>query len=198
MIVSRETTARLEIFAAVLTKWNPAINLVAKSTIPDLWNRHILDSAQVFDLCPPQADRWVDLGTGGGFPGMVVAIIAAELRPALRVVLVESDQRKAAFLRAVMAETKIPVDIQAVRAESLAAQAADVVSARALAPVSLLLSYAARHLKPGGSAILLKGANADAEIAEALASWRFTVQKTPSKTDPQAVVLTIGELTRAS
>ena len=197
MNVSRETMVRLETYAALLKKWNPAINLVAKSTIADLWGRHILDSAQVFDLCPDKTAYWVDFGSGGGFPGLVVAIMAAELRPEIRFTLVESDQRKATFLRTVVRDVGITVDIQGVRAEQMDPLGADVMSARALAPLSQLLTLAERHLKPAGSAILLKGAQADAEIEEALASWRFTVQKTKSKTEPQAVVLTIGDIVRA-
>ena len=197
MNVSRETMARLETYAALLKKWNPAINLVAKSTLDDLWERHFEASAQVFDLCPDGASVWVDLGSGGGFPGMVVAILAAEARPALKVTLVESDQRKATFLRTVARDCGVMVNVQAVRAETLAQQGADVVSARALAPLADLLAHADRHLRPGGSALLQKGAQAEAEIAEALASWRFTVQRTPSKTDPRAVILMIGELARA-
>jgi len=198
MIVSRETTARLEHYVALLTKWNPAINLVAKSTLPDVWSRHILDSAQLFDLCPLQARTWVDLGSGGGFPGLVVAILASEARPDLQVTLVESDQRKATFLRTVARETGVVAAILGQRSEELAPQSADVLSARAFAPLPLLLSQAFRHLKPGGVAFLPKGAQADSEIAEALATWAFRVQKTPSKTDLRAVILTIGELTRVA
>ncbi len=197
MIVSRETMARLEIYAALLRKWNPAINLVAKSTLSDLWQRHFEDSAQMLDLCPPGTESWCDLGSGGGFPGLVVAIIARETHPELRVTLVESDQRKATFLRTVARETGVAVTVCTERAETLAPQGADVISARALAPLPLLLGYIFRHQKPGGAAFLPKGANADAELEEALATWRFKVQKTRSKTDPQAVILTIGDLTRA-
>ena len=197
MNVSRETMARLETYAALLRKWNPAINLVAKSTLPDLWQRHFEDSAQLLGLCPQGATTWCDLGSGGGFPGMVVAIMAREARPDLRVSLVESDQRKATFLRAVARDTGTEVVVHAVRTETLTPQGADIVSARALAPLPLLLPYIDRHLRRGGVAFLPKGANADAELAEALATWRFEVQKTPSKTDPQAVILHIEGLTRA-
>ena len=197
MNVSRETLARLQVYTALLQKWNPAINLVAKLTLPDLWQRHFEDSAQLMDLCPKSATTWCDLGSGGGFPGLVVAIMARDTHPQLRVTLVESDQRKATFLRTVAREAGTEVAIRAERAETLAPQNADVVSARALAPLPLLLGHVHRHLKPGGAAILPKGANADKELEEALATWRFKVQKTPSKTDPQAVILTIGELTRA-
>ncbi len=197
MNVSRETMVKLQRYEALLRKWNPAINLVAKSTLEDAWARHFEDSAQVYELCPEGSAHWVDLGSGGGFPGMVVVIMATEQRPQLKVTLVESDQRKATFLRTVARECAVDVAVQAVRSEDLPPQSADVVSARAFAPLHELLGHAARHLRPGGSAILLKGAQAEAEIAEALASWRFTLQKTPSKTDPRAVILTIGELRRA-
>jgi len=194
--VSRETLARLETYAGLLEKWNPAINLVAKSTLPDLWSRHFLDSAQLFDLRPEGARRWADLGSGGGFPGLVVAILAAEEAPQMRVALVESDHRKAAFLRTVVRETGISADIHAERIETLAPLAADVLSARALAPLSQLLGFAERHLSPSGRALFPKGATYQAELTEALAQWRFDVQKTPSKTDPGSVILSIGGIAR--
>ena len=189
--VSRETSARLERYVALLRKWNPAINLVSRATLEDAWNRHIVDSAQVFDLLPGGAAHRADLGSGGGFPGMVVAILAAEKAPDLRVTLVESDARKAAFLAAVARETGVAARIEAARIESLQPLAADVLSARALAPLPQLLGFAARHLAPGGTAIFPKGAAHEAEIAEALASWRFDLHKHPSKTDPNAVLLEI-------
>tara|TARA_Y100000815_G_scaffold145213_1_gene131482 strand:+ start:2108 stop:2725 length:618 start_codon:yes stop_codon:yes gene_type:complete len=192
--VSRETLDRLTAYVALLKKWNPAINLVAKSTLENAWSRHIADSAQIFDLAPQGARHWVDLGSGGGFPGAVAAILAAERAPEMRITLVESDQRKATFLRTVARELDVPMTILARRIEDVPPLAADVVSARALASLSVLLGYAARHLAPGGVAIFLKGANHTAEIQEALASWRFDVQKTASRTAPDAVILTIGEL----
>ncbi|WP_102223927.1 16S rRNA (guanine(527)-N(7))-methyltransferase RsmG [Acidimangrovimonas sediminis] len=192
--VSRETLGRLTTYAALLEKWNPAINLVARSTLGDLWSRHFLDSTQVFDLRPAETGRWVDLGSGGGFPGLVLAILAADEAPDLRVILVESDQRKATFLRTAARETGVTVEVHASRIEDLAPLDADVVSARALAPLSPLLGLATPHLKAGGRGLFPKGATHDREIAEALASWSFEVQKYPSRTDPDSVILSIGDL----
>ena len=196
-IVSRETMARLEIYDKLLAKWNPAINLVAKSTLADVWSRHFLDSAQIFALAPKNALRWVDLGSGGGFPGLVVAILALEQRPELRVTLVESDQRKATFLRTVAREVGATVIVESVRVEQLTPQNADILSARALAPLAQLCGFAERHLAQTGTGVFLKGANAQQEIDEALALWRFEVQKTISKTDPSAVILTVQGIARA-
>jgi 16S rRNA (guanine527-N7)-methyltransferase len=195
--VSRETTARLDAYATLLTKWNPAINLVARSTLPDLWKRHILDSAQLLDLAPKGARHLVDLGSGGGFPGLVIAILAAEKRPDLRVTLVEADLRKAAFLNAVVRETGLSARVCAARSESLPPLEAEVLSARALAPLTNLIAHAERHLAECGRAIFPKGAAHEAEIAEALERWRFSVQKHPSRTDPEAVLLCIGDIARA-
>jgi len=188
---------RLEVYAALLGKWTPAINLVAKSTLPEIWHRHFLDSAQAFDLCPVGARNWVDLGSGGGFPGLVVAILAIEQRTELRVTLVESDARKATFLRTALREIGVDAKVETQRAETLPQQHADVVSARALAPLTRLLELAHLHLRPGGTGIFLKGANAAQEIAEALEVWRFEVQKTPSKTDSQAVLLSVKGIAHA-
>lgn len=194
--VSRETLERLEIYEALLRKWNPAINLVARGTMADAWARHFLDSAQIFVLAPPSAHRWLDIGSGGGFPGMVVAIIAAELRPGLSVTLMDSDLRKAAFLNEVARQTGVKATISAGRVEDLPPIGADVISARAFAPLSTLLSLTERHLSPGGTGLFLKGARHEEEIAQALESFRFDLQKVPSQTDPQAVILSVGGITR--
>ena len=195
--VSRETEARLDGFAALVAKWNPAINLVSRKSLPEIWARHILDSAQVFDLAPEGARHWADLGAGGGFPGIVVAILAAERAPGLRVTLVESDQRKAAFLREAIRATGVNASVCAERIETLNPLMADVLSARALAPLGRLLDFAERHLAPGGVAIFPKGATHGAELAESLERWRFSVQKHPSRTGTDAVLLCIGDIARA-
>lgn len=195
--VSRETRVRLDSFARTLHDWAPRINLVARSTLDALEERHIADSAQLFALRPVDARHWADLGTGGGFPGLVIAILAAEQAPDLRVTLVESDRRKAAFLAAAARAADVRPTILAERAESLPPLAADVLSARALAPLGRLLAHAERHLAPGGTALFPKGAAHAQEIAEALAAWRFTVQKIPSRTDPSGVVLAIQGVARA-
>ncbi|WP_372605169.1 16S rRNA (guanine(527)-N(7))-methyltransferase RsmG [Actibacterium sp.] len=191
--VSRETLQHLKTYEALLNKWNPAINLVAKSTLADAWTRHFIDSAQIFQLAP-NAAHWVDLGSGGGFPGMVVAILALEFAPQMQITLVESDQRKATFLRTVARETGANATVIAARIEDVPPLNADVLSARALAALDLLLEFANRHLSPDGVALFLKGANHDKEIAEAVANWRFTVQKLPSTTDSNAIILAIREL----
>ncbi|GGH55362.1 16S rRNA (guanine(527)-N(7))-methyltransferase RsmG [Frigidibacter albus] len=194
--VSRETSERLATYAELLVKWNPAINLVSKSSLADLQTRHFADSAQLLALCPPDARRWADLGSGGGFPGLVIAILAAESMPDLAVTLVESDGRKAAFLSAVVRETGLRTSVVADRIESLPPLAADVLSARALAPLSQLLAFAEQHLAPNGRALFPKGATHRSEVAESLADWRFDLREHPSKTDPQAVILEIEGVSR--
>lgn len=194
--VSRETLARLEIYAELLRKWNPAINLVSRATIDELWTRHILDSVQLFDVVPEGAKSWADLGTGGGFPGVVIAIMAAE-QPDLSVTCIESDTRKATFLRTVLRETGVRGTILASRIEAVDPLGGDVVSARALAPLSKLLGYATHHLKPGGVALFAKGAEHEKEIEEALESWSFRVDKIASRTNPESVILRVREIERA-
>ncbi|GAA0297244.1 16S rRNA (guanine(527)-N(7))-methyltransferase RsmG [Rhodovulum strictum] len=195
--VSRETSERLAGFAALLRKWNPVINLVARSTLDALEERHLVDSAQLFQHLPPSARRWADLGSGGGFPGLVIAILAAEQAPDLTVELIESDQRKATFLRTAARELGLGnVTVLAERIESLPPRHADVISARALAPLTELLDHAERHLAEDGIALFPKGARHGEELDAALASWRFDVQKIPSTTDPQAVILKIGGIAR--
>ncbi len=155
--VSRETMARLDAYAGLLEKWTPAINLVSKASLRDLWTRHFLDSAQILGLAKTRIGRWVDLGAGGGFPGMVCAIMAAECAPDLRFTFVESDSRKATFLRTVSRETSVPVEIIDERIENIAPLKADVLSARALAPLKVLLEHAERHLAANGQALFPKG-----------------------------------------
>jgi 16S rRNA (guanine527-N7)-methyltransferase len=195
--VSRETLVRLEEYAALLAKWNPVINLVSKSTLPDVWQRHMRDSAQLWPLCPKGARLWVDMGSGGGFPGIVIAILAAELAPEMRVILIESDQRKATFLRTVAQTLGLELRVESQRAEDVPPLGADVVSARALTALSGLLPLAQRHLAENGVAIFPKGQSAAQELTEALELWQFAVTKTPSETDHQAVVLQIRDIARA-
>ena len=192
--VSRETLERLDIYAELLLRWNVKINLVAKSTLDDLWSRHFLDSAQVFAL--GQGDDWVDIGSGGGFPGLVVAILAAQARPDLSMTLVEADQRKATFLRTVLRETGVSGTVICERVEHVPPLGAKTLTARALAPLETLLGYAERHLSQDGRGLFLKGKNAKAEVQEALAQWRFDCQTYPSQTDSEAVILSIGDLSR--
>ncbi|NBO20771.1 MAG: 16S rRNA (guanine(527)-N(7))-methyltransferase RsmG [Rhodobacteraceae bacterium] len=191
--VSRETTARLRLLGDMLAKWNPAINLVAKSTLADAWSRHILDSAQIYALAPV-GDIWADLGSGGGFPGLVVAALAAELHPGRQVILVESDQRKSTFLRQAAREMGVSAQVISDRIEQIAPLGADVLSARALAALPQLCEFAALHLKPGGVALFPKGASWQDEVAQAGQQWRYDLGVFPSETDPLAVILTLKAL----
>jgi 16S rRNA (guanine527-N7)-methyltransferase len=195
--VSRETLARFDRYAELLMKWNPAINLVAPSTLKELWTRHFLDSAAVYQAGKEKAGRWLDFGSGAGFPGMVAALLSNVDRARLEFTLVESDQRKATFLRTVSRETSTPVTVIASRIEALAPQSADVVSARAVAPLTRLLDLARPHLAPGGICLFPKGAGHLHEVEEALAHWRFQMDLLPSATDPESAILKIGEIERA-
>lgn len=192
--VSRETFARLGLFAALVQKWNPAINLVAKSTLPDLWRRHILDSAQILHHAPDTLVHWADLGSGGGFPGIIIATLLAQDSPQTRVTLVESDQRKAAFLAESSRQLGLNPVVLTARAESTPPLRADVISARALAPLPRLLPLISRHATPRAVALLPKGAGYQQELAEAAADWRFTSTAHPSITDPKAVILELRNL----
>ncbi len=194
--VSRETADRLDAYAALLAKWNPRINLVAPKTIAELWSRHVLDSGQLVDYAPENLSLWTDLGSGGGFPGAVAAILLRERQPTAHVTLIESDQRKAAFLRAVARETDTTFTVISERIEAITPQMADIVTARALAPLPKLLELVSRHLHPDGRALLQKGAGHQAEVANALERWRFDCKTHRSKTDEEAVILEIEGLER--
>jgi 16S rRNA (guanine527-N7)-methyltransferase len=188
--VSRETLARLETFADLLTRWTRRINLVSPGSLPELWHRHIADSAQLPGLAPPEAATWLDLGSGGGLPGLVVAA----LRPGTAVTLVESDRRKAAFLRNAAFEMGVSVTVLARRIEDLPAGTPDVLSARALAPLPRLLPLAARCAGPETVLLLPKGARAESELTAASADWHTAVEVIPSRTDRDGVILRIRNL----
>ena len=194
--VSRETLTRLETLADLLVKWNPRINLVSKSTIDDLWTRHILDSVQVLRCAPSKVDHWVDIGSGGGFPGLAIALSVGEPEAPKKVTLIESDQRKCAFLRTVLRETDVLATVITDRIEKAAFQDADVLSARALADLSLLFDFTERHLRTTGTAVFPKGARWEKELRSAQKSWSFDCEVVKSITDPEAVILKIGELKR--
>jgi 16S rRNA (guanine527-N7)-methyltransferase len=195
--VGPETAARLDALAAVLVRWQAAINLVAPSSLPGLWTRHIADSLQLWPLAPESAASWADLGAGAGFPGLVVAAMAAERRPSLTMSLVESDARKCVFLAEAARAMDLSVDIQRRRIETDPPRRHDVVSARALAPLERLCGFAATHLAEGGVSLFLKGAGVERELTAAARTWHYRVDRTASLTDPAGVVLTMTELRRA-
>ena len=187
---------RLRIFVALLTKWNPAINLVSPASLPQVWTRHVADSAQILAFTGAGPRKWLDLGAGAGFPGVVVSLITADCPDPVRMTLIESDQRKAAFLSTVSRETGVPMVIHAERIENVTPQRADIVSARALAPLGKLCELADRHLAPGGTALFLKGGHYDTEIAEARKAWAFELETHSSTTDPSGAILKLKDLRR--
>jgi len=201
--VSRETMARLQIHAALLGKWNRAINLVARDSLADLWRRHFLDSAQLWPHLPPPPEGrprvLVDLGSGAGFPGLVLAIMGAG-----EVHLIEADQRKAAFLREAARATGTAAAVHDCRIEDLPAIAADVVTARACAPLDRLLGLAAPFLRsaaPGGSGgvgLFLKGRSLHRELTDSAGKWTMRFDLFPSRTDPAAQILRLSCLTEGN
>jgi len=195
--VSRETMERFDIFESLLRKWNKSINLVAASTVDDIWSRHFHDSASVFEVATPAAGRWLDLGTGGGFPGVVAAILAAERALSTEITCVEADLRKATFLRTLSSAVEIPFAVLSRRIEDTPRQNAPILTARALAPLNRLLQHCERHLAEGGRAIFLKGERWEEEVKEALETFRFSVEKKPSATNPGSAILIVGDVTRA-
>ena len=195
--VSRETLERLEVYAALLKKWQRTINLVSPSTLPQIWGRHFLDSAQVFDVVPEAAVKWLDLGSGGGFPGLVCAALAHEKRPAIRVTLVEADLRKAAFLRETARQMGLTVNVASRRVEDMPVQQADIVTARALAGLPTLCRYAHQHMAKTGVAVFQKGARYADELESARRDWQMDVEVIPSITDADAVLLRIENLSHA-
>ncbi|MGP3696650.1 16S rRNA (guanine(527)-N(7))-methyltransferase RsmG [Rhodobacter sp. NSM] len=192
--VSRETSERLRGYANLVRKWNPAINLVSASTLPAIWSRHIMDSAQLWRYRPARFDLWLDLGSGSGFPGIVIAILAAASASESQFVLVESDKRKATFLRTACRELGLSATIQATRVEDLPPQEADVISARALAPLPDLCRLSDPHLARHGICLFPKGAGHAAEIAAARQSWNMDLEIHTSLTDPEAVILKLRAL----
>lgn len=195
--VSRETLERLETHRRLLTHWNPRINLVSRNSLDDAWTRHFADSAQLWALRPPQARRWLDLGSGAGFPGLVIAALAAEATPGLEVTLVEADQRKATFLATAAREMGLSVAILTERIEALPPQDADVISARALAALEKLMAFMEKHRLPNGIGLFPKGETVHKEVGDAARRWRFEHKIHASVTDPRAAIVEVGVIDRA-
>jgi 16S rRNA (guanine527-N7)-methyltransferase len=183
--------ARLRQFADLLLRWNATLNLIAARDADVVWERHIADSLQLVPLMPARIERAVDLGTGGGFPGLVLAIATG-----VRFDLIESDRRKASFLRTAILQTGAPATVHNCRIEDATVAPAPLVTARALAPLPRLLPLAARFLADGGVCLLLKGAKVEDELAAAEPDWTMTADRVPSRTSPDGVVLRVTGLRR--
>ncbi|MDC0737737.1 16S rRNA (guanine(527)-N(7))-methyltransferase RsmG [Cognatishimia sp. SS12] len=194
--VSRETIERLDTYAELLIKWNPTVNLVSKSTLKDVWMRHMLDSVEIFQYAAPEAGRWVDLGSGGGFPGLVVAILSQAEKPELSVSLVESDVRKCAFMRTILRETDTEAKIYTDRIEQLSPLQADFLSARALADLAKLFEFSERHMAKDGIALFPKGITWRSEVQDAKVAWSFECESRNSCTQEGSVILKIRDIER--
>jgi 16S rRNA (guanine527-N7)-methyltransferase len=186
---------RLDAFAELLLTWQARTNLIAPSTIPALWMRHIADSLQLLKLAP-QARTWIDLGSGGGFPGLA---IACALEPPASAHLVESNTKKAAFLREAARVTGAPAMVHAMRIEKFLHETQlmpDIVTARALAPLGQLLGYVAPFVEKGAKALLLKGQDVADELTEASKYWKLDAELAPSETDAAGRIVIIRGLQR--
>jgi 16S rRNA (guanine527-N7)-methyltransferase len=195
--VSRETSERLSRFVELLLDRQRTTNLIASSTIPTTWTRHVADSLQLLPLAP-EARRWVDLGSGGGFPGMVIACAMAET-PGAHVHMIESIGKKAAFLRDAVRETGVPATVHHGRIEDVTPRLAgetDIVTARAVAPLKDLLTMIAPLLERGAQGLLLKGQDVDAELTEAAKYWTIEHTAVPSQTSPSGRILIVRRLQR--
>lgn len=191
--VSRETLARLQTYVDLLRRWQKAINLVSRDSLNDVWRRHVWDSAQLMPHIPDSAAPVLDIGSGAGFPGLILAILGAE-----NVTLVESDARKGSFLREVARQTGAPATVLTGRVEAMADRIDPpaVITARAVASLPLLLDTIKLYIRPNTVCFFHKGRQADAEIEAARKDWRFTVTKIPSQTDASGVLLKLEDIAR--
>lgn len=190
--VSRETLDRLENYLALIIRWQNAINLVGPKTLADPWRRHFLDSAQLLDHIPDNADPVYDLGSGAGLPGLVLAILGKS-----GVHLVESDQRKARFLSEVARILELDATIHAQRIETLPPNSAAVITARALAPLPRLIELTFPLLRTNSLCLFLKGQSTSDELTEASKCWRMSIDLVPSRSDPSASILKLRDIVRA-
>jgi 16S rRNA (guanine527-N7)-methyltransferase len=195
--VSRETLTRLETFVDLLLQWQRTTNLISPATISNLWTRHVADSLQLLDLAPA-AKVWVDFGSGGGFPGIPVGCALAG-RPGAKVHLVESNGKKAAFLREAIRVTGIPAVVHARRIEDCGdsfGDKIDVVSARALAPLKILCDQAFPLIAKGAAGLFSKGQDVVAELTDAAKYWRIEANTVPSRTSPEGCIVVVSSLER--
>lgn len=191
--VSRETLGRVHAYLEVLDAWRERINLIGPGEGRHLWRRHVLDSLQLIGQIPADATKIVDVGSGAGFPGLIIACAMAE-RPGVNVTLVEKSVRKCEFLEAAIAEVGLPARVLNVRIEEAPREKFDLMTARALAPLPRLLGYGYAWLKPSGNAVLMKGKDAAAELAEARKDWTFDVSDRASLSSAEGRILTISTI----
>lgn len=194
--VSRETVDRLRAYEVLLRRWQHTINLVGPSTLDDPWRRHFLDSAQLFPLAPAGARSWVDVGSGAGFPGLVLALLGAH-----QTHLVESDARKAAFLREVARATDAPVIVHATRSEAVSREtlggaSADVITARAVAPPGAVFDMTSAVRGSATVYLLLMGREYAGPLTDARNAWKMELDEFPSQSDPSSRVLRIQGVSR--
>lgn len=187
--VSRETFERLQVYEAQLHKWQRTVNLVASNTLDEVWSRHFVDSAQLFELAPKEGTHWLDLGSGGGFPGLVVAAMGAERDRKLQVTMVESDIRKCGFLREVARQTELTIHILSRRIGDIPKQSPDVISARALSGLTALIEHVRPHLAEKTCLLFPKGGRWREEVETLPQHWQTICKPIPSVTNPDAVVL---------
>lgn len=197
--VSHETLRDLDAYASLLAKWQTSINLVGQKTMAVLWSRHILDCYQIVSLIPDSCETLVDLGSGGGLPGLIIAIAMKERRRG-HVTLVESNGKKASFLRIVAQSLNLPVTVRQQRIEDVTSTlgSVDVVTARALAELRQLLDWSAPLLKTGAMGLFHKGRDLDKEIAEAAISWHFTCARVPSVVESGSWIVQVTDLSPRS
>lgn len=192
--VSRETYDRLKCCQAALNEWQQKFNLVSNGSLADSWNRHFIDSAQLFPLIPETARSLADLGSGAGFPGMVLAIMAAEKTPYLKVTLIESIYKKTVYLNHLAQITDCKVEVVNRRVEEIKNRRFDVITARAVTALSDLLGYAFPLLNKNGLCLFPKGKSWSEEVGLARRKWNFEYDAVPSRTNPESVILVIRHL----
>lgn len=189
--VSRETLRRFETYAELLQHWQRAINLVGESTLSDIWRRHFLDSAQLLHLLPPRPSRIADLGSGAGFPGLVLAMLGAG-----EVHLIEADSRKSAFLREALRMTCTSAVLHEQPIEQVTGLEVDVVTARGLTSLDRLIPYALPLLRPRGMCLFSRGRGSEEELTQAVKRWKMHIERFPSETDPEARIIRLSGISR--
>ena len=191
--VSRETIDNLNTYVDILKKWNTTINLVSKESIKDVWNRHILDSTQLFKFVSHDVEKWLDIGSGAGFPGLVVAILAKGRFPSLQMTLIDSDKRKCVFLNQVVRELNLNVKIVSKRVEDCPSQDADVISARAFTQLENLLSHFTFHSRFKCKGLFLKGKRIKDEMESVKNIDMFQIKLSASEVDKTGYIIEVGK-----